>query len=223
MTFLILVNSILLAALTFREVQDNPKAMSVLDSVDNIILVIFTVEVVLNWIHLGWKLLKDHWLVFDTVIVTLSWAFLRSNLSMLRSFRIFRIFSHFPVGLPPAALFGNWRSHSQNGVHLAGPHDCPLHFDRPLYVTLPGLAALARLLFTTRLDVRDPLPDHDVGRVVGYCAGSVGTPTRVVCAVCHLCHLFQFLCHQPCGRCHLRDTDRPGQDREGSQEGRAVT
>jgi len=92
MTFLIMVNAIILGALTFDGIQNDATALKVLEGLDLAILVVFTLEVVLHFIYLGpLELIQHSWLVFDTLVVAISWAFLGSSLSVLRSLRIFRV------------------------------------------------------------------------------------------------------------------------------------
>jgi hypothetical protein len=53
-----------------------------------IFLSIFTVELGLQFIYYGWRLFFDGWLVFDLVIIVLSWALQGGQIA--RAFRIFR-------------------------------------------------------------------------------------------------------------------------------------
>jgi hypothetical protein len=53
-------------------------------------LSIFTVELTLQAIYFLWKLFQDPWLVFDLVIISLSWGL--DSLQIIRAFRIFRAF-----------------------------------------------------------------------------------------------------------------------------------
>ena len=93
MSILIVANAVQLGAVTFDTVKENDKISSILEMVDLGILSLFSVEVLLHFIYLGPALLQNGWLLFDTIVVLFSWAFMGSSLAILRSFRIFRIFS----------------------------------------------------------------------------------------------------------------------------------
>lgn len=70
-----------------------------LDRIDRFIqlfamLSVFTAEFLLQAVYLGPTFLRDGWLVFDDfVIITVSWAFTNSPITVLRSLRVFRIFA----------------------------------------------------------------------------------------------------------------------------------
>lgn len=92
MTITLVSNAVVLGALTFDSLPS--LTISVLEITDLVMLIAFTLEIVLHGVYLGPRqLLKDSWLTFDFVVITFSWCFLESNLSILRSFRIFRVFS----------------------------------------------------------------------------------------------------------------------------------
>ena len=78
---------------TFESIETNKLANSVLEVIDLILLIIFTVELVMNLIVFRKDFFRDAWLNFDLVIIFLSWAF--SGVSIIRSFRIFRAFRLF--------------------------------------------------------------------------------------------------------------------------------
>ncbi len=109
---LIILNAIQMGVATFNFVEDNEKLDSVFELVDQLFLIIFTVEVSLNFIHFNrldriqfiegkpqlgpitaeakenWK--EDlGWLVFDALVVIFSWAF--AQMSIIRAFRILRL------------------------------------------------------------------------------------------------------------------------------------
>ncbi|GFH47755.1 bacterial type voltage activated sodium channel [Chaetoceros tenuissimus] len=107
---LIIVNAIQMGLATFDFVSENEKVDSIFEKVDQIFLIIFTVEVCLNFWHhnrfdritmspLGFApkseqeefLRKENfpWLVFDALVVIFSWAF--ASLSIIRAFRILRV------------------------------------------------------------------------------------------------------------------------------------
>ncbi|KAL7580466.1 hypothetical protein ACA910_004481 [Epithemia clementina (nom. ined.)] len=86
---LIVLNSIITALGTFEFVMDNPMLQERLETMDTILLTIFTVELVLHFYYYGlYQFLTKGWLVFDLIIVTTSWAF--DALAIFRSFRILR-------------------------------------------------------------------------------------------------------------------------------------
>jgi voltage-gated sodium channel len=97
-TFLISVNAVVLGAMTY--VVDDESATEILDAVDLSLLIAFTFEMALQLAYLGPLYLKYGWLVFDGIIILFSWVFLDSNISILRSFRISRVF----------ALISRWES-----------------------------------------------------------------------------------------------------------------
>lgn len=74
--------------------------MGPLNNLDIAFLSSFTLELVCQIIYLGPLLFKNNWLNFDFFIVVFSWAFMGSSTSVLRSFRIFRVF----------ALISKWES-----------------------------------------------------------------------------------------------------------------
>jgi len=85
---LISINGIMMGIATFNFVEDNEKVSKAFDTVDNIFLYIFTVELFLQFVYHGLKLFLDGWLVFDFVIIILS--FTLASVQVIRAFRIFR-------------------------------------------------------------------------------------------------------------------------------------
>jgi len=85
---LIVINSIMMGIATFPFVYDNPSVQNVFNIIDLLFLIIFTLELFLNFTHKGLDLFKDPWLVFDLCIILLSW--LVSGSQVFRAFRIFR-------------------------------------------------------------------------------------------------------------------------------------
>lgn len=109
---LIIINAIQMGLQTFSFVENNPKIDSAFELLDQIFLIIFTVEVILNFIHHNRfdrmeiksgsikfapksdeeQVLREEnfgWLVFDASVVIMSWAF--AGMSIIRAFRIFRV------------------------------------------------------------------------------------------------------------------------------------
>eukprot|EP00986_Skeletonema_menzelii_P016578 scaffold15059_cov146-Skeletonema_menzelii.AAC.18 len=85
---LIIINSIMMGIATFPFVKDNPGMNYTFDLVDQIFLIIFTIESGLQLLYHGWYLFKDGFLVFDLLIVIMSWAL--EGTQVIRAFRIFR-------------------------------------------------------------------------------------------------------------------------------------
>jgi Ion transport protein len=86
--FLIAVNAVMMGVATFDFVQLDPPVYSAFEITDTVFLIIFTVELAMQLIYHGPRLFLDGWLVFDFVIIILSWAL--SSLQIIRAFRIFR-------------------------------------------------------------------------------------------------------------------------------------
>jgi hypothetical protein len=110
---LIILNALQMGLGTFDFVTQNPKVEEAFEIVDQVFLIIFTVEVSLNFIHyirldrvqvssVGKFSFEEHslredaerlenraWLYFDASVVIFSWAF--ASLSIIRAFRILRI------------------------------------------------------------------------------------------------------------------------------------
>ena len=96
---LIAINSIMFGVATFPSVKDNVNAMSTFEKVDIAILVIFTIESLLQFTYNGFKrFFKDGWLVFDLTIVAISWASVEVyELRALRVFRAFRFITQVSI------------------------------------------------------------------------------------------------------------------------------
>jgi len=85
---LIAVNAVMMGLGTFDFVTENPQVDSAFEKTDKIFLIIFTVELGMQFVFHGWRLLLDGWLVFDLIVIVLSWSF--SQVQIIRAFRIFR-------------------------------------------------------------------------------------------------------------------------------------
>jgi len=85
---LIVINSLMLGIGTFSFVKDNPKVEYIFEMSDKTFLIIFTIELCMQAFFHLWSMFKDGWLVFDFVVVVMSWAF--SQMQGIRAFRIFR-------------------------------------------------------------------------------------------------------------------------------------
>ena len=87
---LIVLNALMMGLATFDFAVNNPRVEELFNQIDLGFLVIFTIECAAQLIYLGWTLFADGWLLFDFVIVLLSWSF--DSLQIVRAFRIFRAF-----------------------------------------------------------------------------------------------------------------------------------
>jgi uncharacterized membrane protein YphA (DoxX/SURF4 family) len=85
---LIVINAIIMAVATFDFVTDDPHVEKIFETIDIVFLSVFTAELALQFIYRGLTLFQDGWLVFDFVIILLSWSF--NQLQVIRAFRIFR-------------------------------------------------------------------------------------------------------------------------------------
>ena len=85
---LISINAIMMGLATFDFVEENPDVLNAFETTDKVFLVIFTIELGMQFMFLGWRLLLDGWLVFDLIVVSISWFF--EDLQIVRAFRIFR-------------------------------------------------------------------------------------------------------------------------------------
>jgi len=97
-TLMITANALVLGVMTFY--FDDPVTYQKLELVDLVFLSIFTGELGVQLFYFGKRSIKNLWLMFDFLIVVFSWAFLGSPVTILRSFRIFRVFS----------LIARWKS-----------------------------------------------------------------------------------------------------------------
>jgi hypothetical protein len=84
----IAVNAIMMGIGTYSFVRESEQLDHVFEVVDLTFLIIFTTELALQFVYHGWRLLLDGWLVFDLLIITLSWSF--ASTQIVRAFRIFR-------------------------------------------------------------------------------------------------------------------------------------
>jgi len=85
---LIAVNAVMMGLGTFDFVTDDPALDAVFEKVDLAFLILFTFELFLQFLYHGLRLLIDGWLLFDLVVVALSWSFAEAQI--VRAFRIFR-------------------------------------------------------------------------------------------------------------------------------------
>jgi len=85
---LISINALMMGVATLPVVKNDPKIQEIFEIIDQVFLIIFTVESSLQLLYFGWTLFKDGFLVFDLLIVVLSWAL--EGAQVFRAFRIFR-------------------------------------------------------------------------------------------------------------------------------------
>ena len=72
---LIAVNAIMMGVGTFDFVTENPQIDDAFETTDKVFLIIFTIELCMQFVFHGWRLLLDGWLVFDLVVIAMSWSF----------------------------------------------------------------------------------------------------------------------------------------------------
>ena len=87
---LITINAIMMGVATFSFVKDDPQTSQVFEAIDQVFLIIFTIESGLQLLYHGWYIFQDGFLVFDMLIVILSWALQGTGTQVFRAFRIFR-------------------------------------------------------------------------------------------------------------------------------------
>lgn len=85
---LIALNAIMMGVGTYPFIKDNPQSVYIFDIVDDIFLIIFTLELFMQFVFHGWRLILNGWLVFDFIIIVSSWSF--AEVQIIRAFRIFR-------------------------------------------------------------------------------------------------------------------------------------
>jgi len=85
---LISINAIFIGVATFDFVTQDKEVEGIFEGIDLAFLIIFTVELGFQIFVHGFRLLKDGWLVFDLIVIVLSWSF--ADFQIIRAFRIFR-------------------------------------------------------------------------------------------------------------------------------------
>jgi len=91
---LIVINSIMMGIGTFDFVYDNPNVSKAFNIIDLVFLITFTVELFCHFIHRGLGLFCNKWLVFDFIVILLSWIV--SGSQVFRAFRAFRALRLIP-------------------------------------------------------------------------------------------------------------------------------
>ena len=88
---LIATNSIMYGFATAPSIRANEEIMKTFEYIDMVILVIFTIESILQFVFNGFRrFFRDGWLVFDLIIVIVSWISI--EVEELKAFRVFRAF-----------------------------------------------------------------------------------------------------------------------------------
>lgn len=86
---LIVLNSILMGIGTYSLVTDHPRVDNAFEFLDRTFLILFTVELAIQFVvHGVCGLFQNGWLTFDFWVIGLSWVF--SGASVIRGFRIVR-------------------------------------------------------------------------------------------------------------------------------------
>lgn len=91
---LIVLSALIMGTMTYPSIQEDEELYQTLETIDMVLLSIFSVEITINLIYQGYPW-RNRWVCFDFVVIVLSWAFLNSSIAVFRSFRIFRIFGLF--------------------------------------------------------------------------------------------------------------------------------
>ena len=86
----IIINALMMGIATFDFIKDDDTNKEAFDVTDRVFLWIFTIELAMQFFYHGFQLLLDGWLVFDLIIISISWIF--AEVQIVRAFRIFRAF-----------------------------------------------------------------------------------------------------------------------------------
>ncbi len=84
--FLTFVNAVMLGVATYDFVKENSTLNMAFETTDQAILTIFTIELVMQFLFHGYTFIKNGWLVYDFVIVIVSWY-----AASLQAFQILRV------------------------------------------------------------------------------------------------------------------------------------
>ena len=83
-------NALMMGIGTYSFVRDDERLEQAFENIDLVFLIIFTLELGLQFVYHGLRLFLDGWLLFDLVIIVMSWSF--QSAQIIRAFRIFRAF-----------------------------------------------------------------------------------------------------------------------------------
>ena len=86
--YLIAMNSITMGLGTFDFVTENERFTNIFEVIDKVFLIIFTIELIMQFFYQGLLIFKNGWLTFDFFIIVLSWA--SESFAVVRAFRIVR-------------------------------------------------------------------------------------------------------------------------------------
>jgi len=88
-SILIIANAAILGLATF-DLGD--QAMDVIDKIDLALLIIFTIELTMQFIYRGYTLFLNGMLLFDLIMTVISWVAIASPVPVLKNLRILRAF-----------------------------------------------------------------------------------------------------------------------------------
>ncbi|SDU11343.1 ion transporter [Halopseudomonas salegens] len=86
---LILINAVVLGLETSSEIMQQWGTL--LMTLDTLILGVFVIEISLRFIAHGWRLLKDPWGLFDTIVIAIALVPASGPLAVLRALRVLRV------------------------------------------------------------------------------------------------------------------------------------
>jgi hypothetical protein len=95
MILLIAINAIMIGIATFDVVKGDDSMTTAFEITDLVFLVIFTIELGMQFFYLGFRLFLDGWLVFDLLVISASWGSYSVDIAQLQILRAFRIFRTF--------------------------------------------------------------------------------------------------------------------------------
>jgi len=90
MVVFIFINAAMMGIATSKVVKNDAIMASNFDITDNVFLVIFTIELGMQFMYHGFALFLDGWLLFDFIIIGTSWWL--KEYQIVRAFRVFRAF-----------------------------------------------------------------------------------------------------------------------------------
>lgn len=88
---MIIVNAAMMGLSTYDIISENEQLNNIFNWTDNVFLVIFTVELSFHLFHLGFRFFRDPWVLFDFILIILSWSFSSGSVKALRALRILRV------------------------------------------------------------------------------------------------------------------------------------
>ncbi len=88
---IIMINAITMGLSTFDFVSNNEEIKQIFSITDTVFTIIFTVESALRLFYMGCRFFKDGWVVFDFILVAISWIPASGGVKALRTLRILRV------------------------------------------------------------------------------------------------------------------------------------